>query len=477
MTPSKIVSVNHSIGFLKAASCWSSYNTTICDGVFDLLHVGHIDHFKQAKALSDHLLVLVAKDSHVKKGPGRPIFPESERAELVAAIESVNAVCLVDQDDVIRIIKEGKPNFLAKGEDYASQDDPILLGVKEILESYGGKLVFTTGKPHSSSTIANQNGLVLPEIENYLSKFCEKYSSEDVLGWLDKCRDLKPVVIGEAIEDIYIFCKPEGKSAKDSMITFSSIGRKEVYAGGSLAVFDHLKELCLETKCKSNLFYSSPRVVKTRYIEDFFNQKLFAYDSVSPEMSDWGHGLNADLLKEWNPFLVVADFGHGLIDQELAGTLARRTDFLALTVQTNGLNWGFNLLSKYSTASYVVIDEMELRLATGNKNGDIEYSLESECERLGGPLIGVTLGHRGSLFFDGEEFVSTPAISSKIVDRVGAGDAFLAWTAPLAEVGAPTDIVGFIGAVAAGIQIGSIGNSKPVTLEQVSSWVKSLMAR
>ena len=91
----------------------------LTNGCFDILHRGHLHLLKEAKKLGDLLLVAINSDSSVKniKGPNRPILPETERAELVAALEVVDYVTVFPEPDPYEVIKELRPDVLVKGGD------------------------------------------------------------------------------------------------------------------------------------------------------------------------------------------------------------------------------------------------------------------------------------------------------------------------------------------------------------------------
>ena len=89
-----------------------------CHGVFDLLHPGHIKYFHSAKREGDVLIVTLTADKYVKRGPGRPIFNESIRAEVIASLAAVDYVCVLHEATAIGFIKKVKPNIYAKGPDY-----------------------------------------------------------------------------------------------------------------------------------------------------------------------------------------------------------------------------------------------------------------------------------------------------------------------------------------------------------------------
>ena len=107
------------------------------NGVFDLLHVGHVRYLEAARAEGDVLVVGINSDSSTRKlkGPGRPILTERARATLVAALISVNYVVVFDELDVNSLLKELQPNVHAKGTDYTADTVPerelaALLGIR-----------------------------------------------------------------------------------------------------------------------------------------------------------------------------------------------------------------------------------------------------------------------------------------------------------------------------------------------------------
>jgi rfaE bifunctional protein nucleotidyltransferase chain/domain len=122
---------------------------TLANGNFDLLHVGHVRYLRGAKALGGKLVVAINSDESVRtlKGEGRPIMPEHERAEIVAALADVDAVVIFPEPDVRALIREIRPDIQAKGTDYTAESVPERDTVKE----YGGR-VEIVGDPKDHST-------------------------------------------------------------------------------------------------------------------------------------------------------------------------------------------------------------------------------------------------------------------------------------------------------------------------------------
>jgi len=129
----------------------------LANGVFDLLHVGHVRYLEGARALADVLVVAVNSDASTRanKGPGRPVIPESERAELVAALACVDAVVVFGDRDVRAIIRTLRPDVQVKGTDYTPESIPE----RDEVLAYGGRVaVAGDPKDHSTSALVQQLG-------------------------------------------------------------------------------------------------------------------------------------------------------------------------------------------------------------------------------------------------------------------------------------------------------------------------------
>lgn len=123
----------------------------LANGVFDLLHVGHVRYLEAAKLLADRLVVAVNSDASTRayKGPGRPVIPQDERAELLRALRCTDLVLIFDEPDVRAVIRALKPDVHVKGTDYTPESIPERAEV----EAYGGR-VAVAGDPKNHSTTA-----------------------------------------------------------------------------------------------------------------------------------------------------------------------------------------------------------------------------------------------------------------------------------------------------------------------------------
>jgi rfaE bifunctional protein nucleotidyltransferase chain/domain len=125
---------------------------TLANGNFDLLHVGHIRYLRAAKDLGGKLVVAINSDDSVRtlKGAGRPVMPEYERAEIIAALAVVDAVVIFPELDVRALIREIRPDVQAKGTDYSRDSVPE----RDVVAEVGGRVeIVGDAKGHSTSEI------------------------------------------------------------------------------------------------------------------------------------------------------------------------------------------------------------------------------------------------------------------------------------------------------------------------------------
>lgn len=130
------------------------------NGVFDLLHTGHVRYLRDARALGTLLVVGVNSDRSVRenKGPSRPITPELERAEVLLALSSVDAVSIFDEPTPLLLIEAVQPDVLVKGADWAAGD---IVG-REVVEARGGRVVRVEFTPGQSTTELIRRANLLP---------------------------------------------------------------------------------------------------------------------------------------------------------------------------------------------------------------------------------------------------------------------------------------------------------------------------
>jgi rfaE bifunctional protein nucleotidyltransferase chain/domain len=478
-----------------------------CHGVFDVLHPGHILHFKEARTFGDYLVVTVTPDRFVNKGPGRPVFNERLRMETLAALESVDCVVLNEWPTAVEAIGAVRPDIYAKGKDYADPTADVtrkILDEEAAVRQAGGHVRFTTTEIYSSSSLANRFfSAYPPKTQEYLAAFKKRHPADEVVAALEKLSDVRVLVVGESILDQYTYCLPLAKSPKEFIVA-SRFQSDESFAGGTLATANHLAGLCkqvtlvtalgserdpfdfIRSKMRPNVdlraIRTHPRstIIKRRFLEPSFLTKLFElqYLDDSPYTAEETAKVSQALEKALpeHDLVVVDDFGHGMLSDSVREQLVKSGKYLAVNTQTNSANLGFNPITRYRHADYACIDEAEVRMATGVKFESLRTVGARLRAELGARALMVTWGPRGAIMFDAEGSAhEAPALSVNVVDRIGAGDAFFAATAPCMYRGYPPEMVTFVGNCVGALKVAIVCNREPVDPVSLFKFIQHLL--
>ncbi len=484
-------------------------SVVLAHGAFDLLHFGHVRHLQAAKGEGTVLMVTLTADAYVNKGPNRPVFPDHVRAEMVASLECVDWVGVNTAPSAENVLRAIKPKIYAKGREYASAEDDVtgkIVSESQAVEDGGGKVVFTDGITFSSSNLLNQHfNIYEPKLQQHLDLLRSENALDRLLAIIEKASELKVAMIGDAIIDEYQYVEAMGKASKENIIS-TRHQKGEVFAGGVVAAANHAASFCKEVELvtclggrdshedlireilKDNVKLTvirnqdAPTTRKCRFIDHGYAvRKLFevSYLDDRPLKPSLQREVDAAAAAaaEGADMLVVNDFGHGLIGQTTIGTLLGTGKFMAVNAQTNSANFGFNLISRYPRADYVCIDGPEARLAVGDKFSHLHTIVGSslpnviDCGR-----IVVTSGKHGCYAYEkGEGANHVPGLTSSIVDTIGAGDAFLAVSAPMIAAGASVQDAAFIGNAAGALKVGIIGHRSSVDKPSLVKTITALL--
>ena len=476
-------------------------------GIFDLIHPGIVKHLNSAKDEGDILVVTVIKDTDVRRGPGRPIFPEDMRAKNVASLSQIDYVCIVEDENSFSCVQKIKPDIFAKGEAYKKRDKKIH---KKIFEEerniYFDKVQIheTKGFSFSSSQIINQFlEMYSTDVKAFLKKFSEKYHFDKIVDMINSLEDMKVLLIGDGIIDEYHYCTSMGKSAKSPLVV-QQYQNHEVFAGGAFAIANHIGGVCnniklvtllgekdskedfinscLKPNVSHKYFYrnDSTTTIKKRYIDQYLNQKLFEVNYLNSSY------INKELENEIITYLeeeipkydlvLTSDFGHGFISDPIIRTIEKHSKILAVNTQTNGANAGYNMITKYRDLHFICLDEPEVRWAAQNRYTNIEDVAKDLFEKINCDYLITTLGKSGSIgMTKAGDFNRTPIFSTKVLDTVGAGDAFFAFTALCIAKDMPLDFVSFVGNAVGALAVQIMCNKKPVEKFELLEFIHTIL--
>jgi rfaE bifunctional protein nucleotidyltransferase chain/domain len=477
-------------------------------GTFDLLHVGHVRHMQAARELGDVLVVTLTADRFVNKGPGRPAFTENLRAEMLASLQYVDLVAINPEPDAVGAIAAIRPDIYVKGQDYEKAEEDVtgkIVAERHAVEAHGGRIHFTHEVMFSSTELINRHFNVFdPAVSRYLHGMRGNGALAEAIELVERIRDYRVVLIGDAIIDEYQYAVPMGKPPKESVIA----GRyqdREVFAGGVFAAANHVASFCkkvdvitcigaadsheelIRGSLRPNVELhmlrrpGAPTTLKRRFVDPTNMRKLFELyvmdDSPLPEEMQLELDRLICAVAPRANVVVATDFGHGLIGASAVQTLIEYSPFLAVNTQSNSANMGYNLITRYPKADYLCVDAPEARLATGDRLSPIgEVAQTIVNERVACGKIIITHGRNGCVTHErGGATHTIPAFARNVVDTVGAGDAFLTITAPLVAAGGAMDKVGFIGNVAGALKVEIVGHRKSVEKPALIKGITALL--
>lgn len=497
MTSSKII-------LPTSLETWASFSRSkgqrlvLTYGRYESMHIGHIRHLRHARQLGDALVVVLSSDTLRPKG-GLPI-PDTLRAEALAHLDCVDVVVLgVDLDQALEHVSPVVYASMGDNEDLAQSKS-----TQELCARLNIPFQFT-GTPDFGSTLGINRFMSEfgDEVREYLSLFRSRYSLEQVDSMLDAMAGLKVAVIGDTIIDEYCYCDTLGVSSKDPILALR-YHSSDLFAGGIVAVANHVANFAEKVDLFSVLGEhesyrdfigsklherirphfatqeNSPTVRKRRYIEGYSQNKIFEiYFMEDTGLSEERDAQFCDAVAAALPdydLVIVADFGHGAISPRMRRMLEERASYLAVNAQANSGNRGFHTISKYARADYVSIAEHEMRLEMRDMRGNVGHMIDTLAPQLGCSSFVVTRGKRGSTIRSGDgQHITVPAFAKKIVDRIGAGDAFLSVTALAARLGASPELICFIGNIVGALAVEILGNQKSIDKASVKRHAASLL--
>lgn len=478
----------------------------LCHGVFDVIHIGHIRYFKEAKKNGDFLVVSVTADKFVNKGLNRPYFKNHLRLEFLSSLSEIDAVCLSNNESAVGVINKLKPNFYLKGNDYSKLSSDltkkIYIEKKSVIKN-GGKLIFSKDIVFSSSNIINTYFDKPDKInQKYINKINDEKLTKSLINNIDNIANLKILVIGETIIDKYTVSEPLGKPGKDTHIVIKNKS-ENIYVGGAAAVAKNVSSFCNnvtflsslgENKEYHNLIKShlgkkikqffifkkdSSTIIKKRFIDEVSNQKLFGEYFLNDNqiLKIEEKKIINFLGKKKYDMVILLDYGHGFITKKIIQKLKKVSNFLAVNAQINSSNIGHHSIQKFNNSNLLIINESELRHEARDKESDIEVISKKFAKKNKFKFIIVTMGFRGSLLVDKNLKVTRcPAFENKeVVDKVGAGDTMLSVIAPLFYLKNNNLTSILIGNLAGAIAIRNLANSKSLNKVKLINYYKTIL--
>lgn len=458
----------------------------LCHGAFDLVHVGHLVHFEEAKALGDILVVTITGDRFITKK--RDVsFSQADRARQLAALEIVDFVAVIDEPSAVTPIDALQPDVYVKGREYANlalDKTAKILVEKHSAERYGGRIHFTSGETFSSTKLSHfllapEAGPERPEAGVTRGRFRDLsglgFRLEELKRFLADASALRVCVLGETIVDEWVDVIVAANSIQSRCVAGRETARiRQTGAAGMIA--QHLAPFVKSVHCFTNALsgdlpanitvssVSPTAIVKTRFVDQDTGHRLF--ESKSPDLPS----LQGGELPDFDDYDVVllADFGHGLLDAAaINGRIAAgRRAFVAAMAQVNSTNYGCNLPTKYHHADYYSLNRLEAELCLRERHVPLPELLTRVAALLEAEALSVTDGDQGLMVKRGRTSFALPPLSTTVVDTVGCGDAFFALSSVAACLRRPPALVALAGSIGAAAVAQRRGNAAPVSEQE-----------
>jgi len=460
-------------------------------GDFNIIHPGHLRIFNFAAECGDFLVVGVNAD-----GLGKTIIPAEMRLESVAAIGVVNhAFILTEAAEAF--IARLRPDIVVKGREHNRHFNVE----EELVESYGGKLLFCSGDVGFSSL-----DLLRKELTEIASPTIQKpfdfparhqFALGDLIELVRRFTELKVVVVGDLIVDEYVDCEPLGMSREDPTLVVSPLMSKR-FVGGAGIVAAHARGMGASVSYFSVAGDDEPRRFAEEKLRSHGVDSLIVIDTTRPttlkqryragnktllrvshlRQHDIDDELVDRLERAMGPALdaadlvVFSDFNYGCLSQPLVDRIVERCRAAGVPmVADSQASSQIGDVSRFQGMKMVTPTEHEARLAVRDFQSGLVVLADALREKAGVEHVLITLAGEGILIHSpcassGLITDRLPAFNNSPRDVSGAGDSLLTCSAMALALGADIWRASYLGSVAAACQIRRVGNI-PLTAQEI----------
>lgn len=452
-------------------------------GNFNIFHPGHLRLLKFAKESSDYLIVGVNSD---KLANNSNLLEEDIRLESIKSTSYVDEVFLLNED-VLEYIKRKKPDILVKGKEFENRYN----SEEEIMKTYGGKILFSSGEIGFSSLNLLQKDfeisfLNLSHDNNFIKR--HKIEKAKLIDCINRFSDLNILVIGDTIIDEYITCDAIGMSQEDPTIVVTPISNKK-FIGGAAIVASHAKTLGSNVSYMSVLGndenyefthdYLTSLGINTYLLKDStrpttLKQRFRAQNKTLLRVNHLKqHNISKDLeekilenfvddLEDYD-LIIFSDFSYGVLTKNVIENItlyAKKKSIVMVADSQSSSQIGD--ISKFKDMDIVTPTEREIRLSINDFESGLVVLSEKLHKKSNSKYVFTTLGNEGIMIYNSNENElltdNIQALNTNAKDVSGAGDSLLTCSAMAKVVGANIWESAYLGSIAAAIQVSRVGN-------------------
>ena len=461
----------------------------MCHGTFDLVHPGHVRHLIYAKSKASILVASLTSDAHILKANNRPFVPQDLRAMNLAAFEMVDYVVIDPNPTPLENLRIIQPDYFAKGYEYSRGGiHPKTREELEVVESYGGEILFTPGDiVYSSSAIIESSPPNLAPLKLSSLMDAEGITFARLREAVQSLAGVRAHVVGDIIVDSYTYCTLIGGNTKTP--TFSvKFDRHVDFVGGAGIVAKHMKkanaDVLLTTvlgndplkdfvlqdleqygvRCNASIDPTRPTTRKNLFTAGGYRMlKVDSVDnrSISERIVEQFAGSIAEAAAD---VVVFSDFRHGIFNASTIPDLTAAIPAGPVRVADSQVatRWG-NIL-EFQGFDLITPNEREARFALGDQDSIIRPLALDLYQRAACKYLILKLGDRGIISYrapnpDVRSFFTIDSFAEHVADAVGAGDALLAYAALALAVTKCPVIASILGSVAAALACEGDGNN------------------
>lgn len=459
-------------------------------GDFNILHPGHLRLLKFAKESGEYLIVGINSD----------LLTSNKGMAQDVRLESIKATSYVDEafileETAVEYIKKNKPDIVVKGKEHENEDNDEL----EAINSYGGKLLFSSGEiGFASLDLLNEEFQIPSNKTKHNVPFIKRHNIEidSLKDILDKFSNLNVLVIGDTIVDEYITCEPLGMSQEDPTIVVSPLASNK-FIGGAAIVASHASSLganvsffsvvgndskyeyvnnnLQERNIKTYLYQDStrPTTLKQRYRAS--TKTLLRVNHLKQHSIDKGieNKIIQDIEKiiQDIDLIIFSDFSYGVLTQRLVENISKLGNTNnTLIVADSQSSSQIGDISKFKNVDLVTPTEREIRLALNDFESGLVVLSKKLSEKTSTKYIYTTLGAEGIMIYNTNKddllTDNISALGSIVKDVSGAGDSLLTCSSMALAVGSDIWQAAYLGSLAAAVQISRVGNI-PISKEEI----------
>ncbi|MDC1076103.1 PfkB family carbohydrate kinase [Litorivicinus sp.] len=474
----------------------------LCHGVFDIVHPGHIRHFKHVSEMADILIVSLTRDQYINKGPVQPYLPDELRAFNLAALEYVDYVVIDDNPEPLRNIEKLRPDFYAKGYEYAAGENPKTEKERKALESYGGKFLFTPGDVVFSSSKIIRSYRPNLSAEKLLAVMSgENLTFGSLIEQLDFSRKAKILVVGDVIVDGITECTPLVGMTKTPTISVKKESQ-EMFVGGAGIVAKHLAAAGCEVEflsvignddrasfverdlaesgVKFTLIRDPLRVTTFKNAIVANGYRLLKVDELDNRNISDGDvaAIKARIAESDADAIVFSDFRHGIFFKESidAFSLSIKPDVLKIADSQVASRWGN--ITHFKNFDLITPNEREARFALADQDSVLRPLASMIRNAADAKYAILKCGDQGVFVCRDDDrtkrsSLALDSFASEVVDAMGAGDALLAYATKMLCIKDDIAAAAIIGNLAAAMAC-SVDGNVPISLADIKAQVREI---